>query len=425
QHEGRCAHPAAEDVIRPAMFRIRVVAALLEDVQGELQRFCPAAWTSSSVGCLAAWAAGTDGSSTSPTRASAAVTIPTRANARMTRTRSCRPTSNCLPGRVRATSCRVTVSTSMLSTPMTVGASNSNSPSTGSSIARSHSWCKTSLTRLRSALVDTGMSTTARAQSLDRLTTLTICPLGMVNTSPSGERSRVTRNVTFSTVPLASVAETTVRVTRSPKPYCLSTRMKKPDSRSLTNCCAPKPSAAPITVAGAISPPTENCSTSAICSMTQMPMMTTDTQEITDATAWRCLDASERTSASLSAKPRLSCRVTCWATQLTNRAASIAAISTMAIRRPLVMIHSPISPRQKSCQRWVADVIEAARMLVLFVIFSVAPTDSRFQESVDVSIQDGRRIADLVLGPQVLDHLIGVQHVGAHLVAPRTATFAF
>lgn len=156
--------------------------------------------------------------------------------------------------------------------------------------------------------------------------------------------------------------------------------------------------------------------------MTQMPMMTTDTQEITEATAWRCLEASERTSASLSAKPRLSCRVTCCATQLTNLAASTAAISTMAIRRPLVMIHSPISPRQKSCQ-WC--VIEAARMLVLFVIFSVAPTDSRFQESVDVSIQDGRRIADLVFGPQVLDHLIGVQHVGAHLVTPRTAAFAF
>ena len=100
--------------------------------------------------------------------------MPARASARMTSTRNCRPASNCLPGSVRATTRRVTVSTSMLSTPITVGASNSNSPSTGLSSACSHSWCKTSLTRLRSALVETGMSTTARAQSLDRLTVLTI-----------------------------------------------------------------------------------------------------------------------------------------------------------------------------------------------------------------------------------------------------------
>ena len=32
-----------------------------------------------------------------------------------------------------------------------------------------------------------------------------------------------------------------------------------------------------------------------------------------------------------------------------------------------------------------------------------------------------RRVADLVLGAQVLDHLVRVQHVGAHLVAPRRA----
>ena len=49
------------------------------------------------------------------------------------------------------------------------------------------------------------MSMTARAQSLDWLTAWTIWPFGMVNTSPFGERSLVTRNVTFSTVPLASV----------------------------------------------------------------------------------------------------------------------------------------------------------------------------------------------------------------------------
>ena len=57
---------------------------------------------------------------------------------------------------------------------------------------------------LRSADVGTGMSTTARAQSLDRFSVLTICPLGMVNISPSVERSLVTRSVTSSTVPSAS-----------------------------------------------------------------------------------------------------------------------------------------------------------------------------------------------------------------------------
>ena len=80
------------------------------------------------------------------------------------------------------------------------------------------------------------MSTTARAQSLDWLTAWTIWPFGMVNTSPFGERSLVTRNVTFSTVPLASVVDTTVSVTRSPKPYCFSTMMKNPANRSLTTC---------------------------------------------------------------------------------------------------------------------------------------------------------------------------------------------
>src|SRR5271166_6849438 len=209
-----------------------------------------------------------------------------------------------------------------------------------------------------------------------------------------------------------------VSLTRSPNPYCFSTMMKKPERRSFTSCWAPKPSAAPTTVAGATSPPTENRRTSAIWSMTQMPMMTIDTQEITDATACRCLVASERTSASLKVKPSSSCRVTRCATQLTKRAASTAAISTMTIRRPRVMIHWPASPRQKSCQ---PSAVVEARTVVLVVIFSVAPPDPRFQEPVDVSVQDGRRIAHLVLGSQILDHLIRVQYVGAHLVTPGAA----
>src|ERR1700739_3939331 len=156
--------------------------------------------------------------------------------------------------------------------------------------------------------------------------------------------------------------------------------------------------------------------------MTQMPMRTIDTHWITEATAWRCFVASERTRASLSVKPTSRCRVTCCATQLTKRVASTAAISNMAIRRPRVIIHSPISPRQKSCQRCAIDV---ARRVVLVVIFSVAPPDPRFQEPVEVSVQNSGRIAHLVLGSQILDHLVRVQYVGAHLVAPGAAALAF
>ena len=113
------------------------------------------------------------------------------------------------------------------------------------------------MTRLRSADVGTGMSITARAQSLDRFTDLTIWPLGMVNISPSVDRSLVTRSVTSSTVPSAgALMPATVSETRSPKPYCFSVMMKKPASRSCTMRCAPKPSAAPSTAAGATSDPT-------------------------------------------------------------------------------------------------------------------------------------------------------------------------
>src|SRR3954454_20793076 len=111
-------------------------------------------------------------------------------------------------------------------------------------------------------------------------------------------------------------------------------------------------------------------------------------------------------------------RVIFCAVQLMNRAASIAKMTSRAIFNPRVMIHSPIPPRQKSCQRCV---IENARYVVLFVIFPIAPTDARLQEAVDVSVEYRGRIADLVVVPQILDHLVRVQHVGAHLIAPRTA----
>src|SRR5258708_36216410 len=90
------------------------------------------------------------------------------------------------------------------------------------------------------------------------------------------------------------------------------------------------------------------------------------------------------------------------------------------IGTPLTRIQSPMLPSQKSCQRSAKLIASTA----LFVIFPIAPTNSRFEESVDVSVQYRSRVTDLVLGAQVLNHLVGVQHVSAHLVAPRAATIA-
>ena len=138
---------------------------------------------------------------------------------------------------------------------------------------------------------------TARAQSLERFNVLTIWPLGMVNISPSVDRNLVTRSVTSSTVPSAgALMPATVRATKSPNPYCFSVMMKKPESRSCTMRCAPKPRAAPSTAAGATSDPTGMARMSVISTATRTNRSATDTQEMTDATAWRCLALSVRTS---------------------------------------------------------------------------------------------------------------------------------
>ena len=92
----------------------------------------------------------------------------------------------------------------------------------------------------------------------------------------------------------------TVRDTRSPKPYCFSVMMKNPESRSCTTRCAPKPSAAPSTAAGATSDPTGMARIEVTCIITTTNSSATVTQEITEATAWRCLALSVRTSWSLS-----------------------------------------------------------------------------------------------------------------------------
>ena len=81
---------------------------------------------------------------------------------------------------------------------------------------------------------------TVRAQFWLMLPTRRISPLRTYQTVPLTSRSRVTRRLTASTVPLASPTSTT-----SPTPYWSSKIMKMPDRKSLTRLCAPKPSATP------------------------------------------------------------------------------------------------------------------------------------------------------------------------------------
>ena len=120
--------------------------------------------------------------------------------------------------------------------------------------------------------------------------------------------------------------------------------MKNPDSRSCTTRCAPKPSAAPITVAGATSDPTGMSRTSVICTMHQIAdAATIDTQEITDATAWRCLALSERTSASLSRNVGVERRAICCGDPVDEPGRQHRDDQHHGtIRRPRVMIQSPM-----------------------------------------------------------------------------------
>jgi hypothetical protein len=84
---------------------------------------------------------------------------------------------------------------------------------------------------------------------------LEIAPFGTVMTSPLGERIRVIRRVTSSTVPVAaSGAPVTLIDTTSPNPYCRSVMMKKPARTSPTIRWAPKPRPTPRAAVGATRP---------------------------------------------------------------------------------------------------------------------------------------------------------------------------
>src|SRR3954471_24337306 len=54
----------------------------------------------------------------------------------------------------------------------------------------------------------------------------------------------------------------------------------------------------------------------------------------------------------------------------------------------------------------------------------LAPADARVDEAVEVAVEDGARVADLVLRAQVLHHLVRGEHVRADLVAPARSDVA-
>src|SRR5688500_17771086 len=53
------------------------------------------------------------------------------------------------------------------------------------------------------------------------------------------------------------------------------------------------------------------------------------------------------------------------------------------------------------------------------------PPDTRFDEAVDVAVEDSLRIADLVLGAKVFHHLVRLDYIRPHLVAPGIAAVGF
>src|SRR5205807_10439048 len=96
QHNGGRTDTSTEQVARPAVFD--VVADFPQLVQGENFHRAEPCVSLSAPAAVAGWT--TAPMAPTVAAASAWVTTPARASARMTSTRSCRPASNCLPGRV-------------------------------------------------------------------------------------------------------------------------------------------------------------------------------------------------------------------------------------------------------------------------------------------------------------------------------------
>ena len=48
-----------------------------------------------------------------------------------------------------------------------------------------------------------------------------------------------------------------------------------------------------------------------------------------------------------------------------------------------------------------------------------APADTGIDETVNIAVENRVGIPLFVPGAQILDHLVGLKHIGTHLVAPR------
>ena len=90
----------------------------------------------------------------------------------------------------------------MVSTPATTGSPSRRSFHWGSAAMSATTSFSRPVTCSRSSVTDTGMSMTARDQSLDRLVTWRRALLGTTTSSPWAVRTLVTRRVSSSTVPV-------------------------------------------------------------------------------------------------------------------------------------------------------------------------------------------------------------------------------
>src|SRR4051794_8577708 len=68
--------------------------------------------------------------------------------------------------------------------------------------------------------------------------------------------------------------------------------------------------------------------------------------------------------------------------------------------------------------RWCAAPYHLSRNVLGVLAALFAPADAGVDEAVQVAVEDRARVADLVLGAEVLHHLVRREHVGADLVAP-------
>src|SRR5699024_10673124 len=75
----------------------------------------------------------------------------------------------------------------------------------------------------------------------------------------------------------------------------------------------------------------------------------------------------------------------------------------------------PASCRPPETQ--ASGALEGSGFLGRHLLF-LAPADAGLDETVEVAVEDRRGVVDLIAGAQVLDHLVRVRDIGAHLIAP-------